>query len=976
MKPTLCLFLLVGSCLLVDAAGGLEWVGNASLRLGVGRTAGLPSAIETQVGKRIVHWLGSPVRFTLTNEVTHRATTSLNSLAVHKEGHGLRVESIGTTPTFTQHWLPTQRGLEWTISFEAAAPRTGYELTLDFPLLRPGMKVFTPSQRGVMDLAAYPQYHAAPYGATAWTTGETYVLPLVSVLDPKTDSALTLALPASDNIPHFQVEWNGPTLRLRMAHRGIGDGRASKLTILIYSHPADYRAALRAYSDDFPAYFRPGLARGKAEGTFYYHHIQSHPDFAEMVRQNVRYLWSSFWFTHLGEYLPDAAEWEPYTYARWWNLKQTMSDTKINAFVSDLKEHGIGTYAYFNVTEYGGMGGRSGDASEAAQALKKRFPDALIKNEKGEDIPTWEGAMAMNPGNRYALWPFLADQVQRHLKRLPGIEGFVIDRLDWASTIDYGHDDRLTTLGARPAENMARPVAEAVQGVCLLAHTAGKRVFVNQFYKVEVLRDVDGYCHECDYLPALGYLSPFRPASAWHQQKPYGDNLLAFEAQLKRRLQWALFPQMIAHRFPISQQAASPLAADLLELYAPLFDTLKGKEQVLEAHCIENSRENDANLFRVPGGRYVAAVTSRTRFLTRGDAQTGSAALRLRLADAASLRWAHVIRLGASPVKARIVHAAGRLRVSWNGQGTASMVVIGSGPEPPLAADKRLANLCAKRFPASRTAITTTPRPAVGKLRTLRLRVAGTQVGSQGIVRLTVANRAPISFTGPTIEAPLGGRLPDRLPYLRAATGDEGTWFVPDSAELLADTKDGNTVRMALAGSDLKLRWCRPVKYSSRYVKRESTGTGAWRGRYGNRASWIPGEGDKDQNGFRLTTGTLFVWAESTSDVRALVDREGRRRATCWFAPVDVPVSLTPPDAKPYLVTLYIVDFDRNGRSLEVAAGAGGVVRVSKHETAGGIYLTWRVEGPFEARIRKVEGFNAVLSGVFVDPVRQLTGGH
>ena len=119
--------------------------------------------------------------------------------------------------------------------------------------------------------------------------------------------------------------------------------------------------------------------------------------------------------------------------------------------------------------------------------------------------------MAMNPRHGLSLWPEIEDQVRRHLRRLPGIEGFVIDRLDWASYYDYGHADGVTMIGDRPAENMAAPVAQAVQSVCQLAHEAGKRVFVNQFYRLEVLRDVDGYCHENDYVPALAYLAPTGP---------------------------------------------------------------------------------------------------------------------------------------------------------------------------------------------------------------------------------------------------------------------------------------------------------------------------------------------------------------------------------------------------------------------------------------------------------------------------------
>ena len=97
-------------------------------------------------------------------------------------------------------------------------------------------------------------------------------------------------------------------------------------------------------------------------------------------------------------------------------------------------------------------------------------------------------------------------QCERHFARLPEFEGFIIDRLDWASQYDYGHDDGFTMIGDRAIENMAQPVAAAVQSICRMAHAEHKRVFVNQFYRVEVLRDVDGYCHENDYVPALAYL--------------------------------------------------------------------------------------------------------------------------------------------------------------------------------------------------------------------------------------------------------------------------------------------------------------------------------------------------------------------------------------------------------------------------------------------------------------------------------------
>jgi hypothetical protein len=506
-------------------------------------------------------------------------------------------------------------------------------------------------------------------------------------MDPKTDHALTVALPPDSNIPHLQVEWiAAKVLRLTLGHRAMGGGKTSRLRLLFYSHPADYRGTLKAYSDDFPAYFKPVMPRGGDEGAFWYHHIQDHPDFAEMARQNVRYLWSSFWFTHIGEYLPDEKEWFPYTYAKWWKLGQTMSDEKINAFIHDMRAHGISVYAYFNVTDYGGAGDQGGDTSISQRLLKEMFADAIVKDLQNSAVQTWEGACEINAGSRYSLWPILEEQVRRHIERLPDIAGFAIDTLSYSSLYDYGHNDDFTMVGDRAVENMAEPVAEAVQKVCRIAHEAGKKVLVNQFYRIEVLRDVDGYCHENDYLPALGYLSPYRPAAAWHLRAPYEGDLFEFEAQLKQRLQFALLPQMIAHEFPISQQKPNAKAADMLELYAPLFATLAGKEQVLIPHCIEVSGENDVNLFVNSAGHYVAPVTSRLRFRSRGANATESVQVTLRVPDANQLSWAHAVSADGAPYRGTVTSGPnGTAVVRAAKHGTATMLVVGKGAEPALA---------------------------------------------------------------------------------------------------------------------------------------------------------------------------------------------------------------------------------------------------------------------------------------------------
>jgi len=626
---------------------------------------GFPVRLESgPPGARRV-WMESPACVSVRNEVNQ---VSAQPVAGAIPSLDLKCAS---------QWSASPHGLVWDLGFDGAADRVGHEVTINLPVLTPGLKIFTPSNDGETEVSGRATYRPVPYATMGWTTGAAYVLPLVTVLDPQIDQALTVALPPHVNIPHLQVEWiAGRTLRLTLGHRAMGGGKTSPLRLLFYAHPADYRCALKAYSDEFPAYFEPCLSRGPAEGTFWYHHIQDHPDYAEMARQHVRYMWSSFWFTYLGNYMPEGPEWAPYTYGQWWKLGQMMSDAKIKAFIAEMKEHGIGIYGYFNVTEFGGKGGAADDSTEVPdQLLKTRFAGAVMKDAQGRAVPSWEGSSDINPRLDGSFWPWLKAQCERYFSRLPELAGLIIDRLDWASRFDFGHDDGFSMVGEQPVENMALPVAAAVQEVCRMAHAANRRVFANQFWRVEVLRDVDGYCHECDYVPALAYLAPFRPLSAWHERVNYNGDLLEFEKQMKLRLRTACFPQMIAHEFPISQQKPNRHAADFLEVYAPLFEPLLGKRQVLLPHCVAVTGENDVNLFLNGAGEYVAPITSRTRHRSRGSQERGEIAVTLRTPDAGELHSARVYSADGPAYDAGISSSHGRATIRAATHGTASVVV-------------------------------------------------------------------------------------------------------------------------------------------------------------------------------------------------------------------------------------------------------------------------------------------------------------
>ncbi|MBN2210557.1 MAG: hypothetical protein JW709_04100, partial [Sedimentisphaerales bacterium] len=483
--------------------------------------------------QELTNGLDGKIRISVRDEVTDK----VGSFEVTPAAMGISSHQLDEVDlTATVCWRTDIHGLVMELATNGAKKRVGHEVVVDLPVLQGRQEIFTPSDRGVVLLAAHPSLKPTQYGEFAgYATLRHYVLPLASAFDINNDKAITVALAPTENIPHLQIEWiDAKILRLGMKHRAMGENKASSLSLRFYTHAADYRSAIKAYSDEFPRYFKPVLPRSEYEGPFWYHHIQAHPDFEKMARQNMRYIWMSFWFTHLGEYLPEESEWAPYTYASWFRLGEMMSDEKIRAFVREMHQHGIGAYAYFNVTEYGGKGGAGGDAKKAERILREQFADALFKDSRGEAIPTWEGAMVMNASSKYSLFPFIVEQLKRHITRLPEIDGFIIDRLDWASKIDYGHHDGMTMIGDREVENMVWPVSEGVREVLRQAHAAGKRVFVNQHWRVEMLRDVDGTCHESDFLPGQGYLAPYRPSSSWTTHHfPYHEDLLKFEGHMK-----------------------------------------------------------------------------------------------------------------------------------------------------------------------------------------------------------------------------------------------------------------------------------------------------------------------------------------------------------------------------------------------------------------------------------------------------------
>ena len=325
-------------------------------------------------------------------------------------------------------------------------------------------------------------------------------------------------------------------------------------------------------------------------------------------------------------------------------------------------------------------------------------------------------------------------------------------------------------------------------------------------------------------------------------------------------------------------------------------------------------------------------------------------------------------------------------------------MILGAPPEPALegplstsaaAARKRVADRYLRPSPAPEPPV---PPASEGGARLLLVR--GEQVGARGPVEVAGPGGVlgVLSEGSGRFEVPApAGDVPARV---ELRTADDGTWFVPERVDLLAVLpgtsyralgrwRPGDAVRGGTARRvELELRPVEPVDVqlpSASFLGRDAGRGGAWRDAFGATAAWIAGEAAAERpDGLHLrpVAGRTFTWTAETTDPRVLQPRppaaqDGARPSACWVEGSRLVLALDAPEGVEYRLTVYLLDHDRNGRAARARVRGeidqSGWQAASRDETAAGVYLTWKARGPLELEIEKVEGFNVVASGVFVD---------
>ena len=496
------------------------------------------------------------------------------------------------------------------------------------------------------------------YGSRRFTHPQAISLPLVTVLDPEVDRGISMVLSPEDLLfdMNLTVTKKGKMVFARTQHR-ITPDHPIRFAMDLIAHEADWRAGLGWMVNRYPQYFNP--ANPKAHdmagcGAYSSHSTDFDPE--RLMRMAFRVNWkASFDFPYMGMFIPpvpdDETEWTDFK-------KKTTSIRRMREDIRALTAQGFYVLNYFNVTEFGAF-------IQYPPPPRKAQDDAdlwkdphdflyhvlggaiLPKNESGEPIHSWEGCVAMDPGDP-AYRQFLLDQAQRHIEAFPESSGICIDRMDWLRYFNPRFDDGLSWVDGKPTRSLVVSWHEIMSKLGPIMHSNDKVIFCNPHYRrLDLMRHVDGIYDEFGQMGHSMNLCTLlcvrKPIMEWTISIPEIQN--EPDDYFQRHLHMGAF---LTAPLPGNDHTILP-TADVDQAYydyGPLLDALRGKRWVLEPHAIEAADHvAKANLFEVPGG-YVVPVTfggdaTQARIVLRHlKKQPGQSAFRVEVIHPGKTNWA------------------------------------------------------------------------------------------------------------------------------------------------------------------------------------------------------------------------------------------------------------------------------------------------------------------------------------------------
>jgi len=162
------------------------------------------------------------------------------------------------------------------------------------------------------------------------------------------------------------------------------------------------------------------------------------------------------------------------------------------------------------------------------------------------------------------------------------------------------------------------------------------------------------------------------------------------------------------------------------------------------------------------------------------------------------------------------------------------------------------------------------------------------------------------------------------------------------------------------------------ITATAAFVKLDATTQGTWTAAYGADGAWLANFASTPPSYAQISSAaTLWTWAASTTDVRAMLKPGSTDRiASALYSANPFTLDLNLTGKATHQVAIYFLDWDLNSRAetVDILDAGSGTVLDSRQMSAftGGDYLVWNLSGHVTVQITKTSlGSNGVLSGLF-----------
>ncbi len=352
------------------------------------------------------------------------------------------------------------------------------------------------------------------------------------------------------------------------------------------------------------------------------------------------------------------------------------------------REHGIGTFIYYNTTE-----------AEYWYA-QDQFTDSIAKDEDGkpsgayrvEEFPGKRACWLMNSDPKTPFGRHMHQQARDLIAAYPDLAGFFWDVYGRSYVFDFAHDDGITMVNNRPAyypgfmfERMMREIRPllAGKGLCV---TANKPTTITSCEGIDGIMVSEDTPEEetPTWIAAQSFLGLNRHVMILDNGSGSHPELF-FQTCLRYGLLYSDLSRTDRQR---SQLPTEKIArnAEIEKAYAPFVLRFPGKKWIFHPRALELPAGTDGNIFRLKDGSVMIAMVSTWRTLRNYEGFDRDVRVTCRLPDADRLTNVYVSSpdLGGT-VKVSPERNGDAMTITVPRHGRSTVILLSATPDRSLA---------------------------------------------------------------------------------------------------------------------------------------------------------------------------------------------------------------------------------------------------------------------------------------------------